>query len=78
MLVGPIFDEGRFLDPDTDDEEGPPVFHVEDIQIPVSQPVGNIMIRVYTPEGPGPFPVHLNFHGGPQILALLFYFQFSF
>lgn len=44
--------------------EGPPVFHVEDILIPVTQPSGNITIRVYSPEGPGPFPVHLNFHGG--------------
>ncbi|KAJ5767051.1 Alpha/beta hydrolase fold-3 [Penicillium nucicola] len=43
---------------------GPPVFHVEDLEIPVSNPAGNIMIRVYTPAGPGPFPVHLNFHGG--------------
>jgi hypothetical protein len=48
--------------------QGPPVFCVEDIEIPVSQPAGNIIIRVYTPEGPGPFPVHLNFHGGIAIL----------
>jgi acetyl esterase/lipase len=34
------------------------------MEIPVSKPAGRILIRVYTPEGPGPFPVHLNFHGG--------------
>jgi acetyl esterase/lipase len=28
------------------------------------------LIRVYTPEGPGPFPVHLNFHGGMAVLKL--------
>jgi acetyl esterase/lipase len=51
----------------TDYDEGPSVFHVEDIEIPVSHPAGKIMIRVYTPAGPGPFPVHLNFHGGTYI-----------
>ncbi|KAJ5889682.1 Alpha/beta hydrolase fold-3 [Penicillium tannophilum] len=51
--------------------EGPPVFHVEDILIPVTQPSGNITIRVYSPEGPGPFPVHLNFHGGGWVLGNL-------
>ncbi|OQD79653.1 hypothetical protein PENANT_c046G08060 [Penicillium antarcticum] len=50
---------------------GPPVFHIEDIEIPVSRPAGNIVIRVYTPEGPGPFPVHLNFHGGGWVLGNL-------
>ncbi|KAJ5160723.1 Alpha/beta hydrolase fold-3 [Penicillium canariense] len=50
---------------------GPPVYHVEDLRIPVSQPAGIITIRVYTPEGPGPFPVHLNFHGGGWVLGNL-------
>jgi acetyl esterase/lipase len=43
---------------------GPDVFHVEDVQVPVTTPVGEMTVRVYSPEGPGPFPVHLNFHGG--------------
>lgn len=43
---------------------GPDVFHVEDRQVPVSQPAGEITVRIYSPEGPGPLPVHLNFHGG--------------
>ncbi|KAL7770424.1 hypothetical protein CFE70_000358 [Pyrenophora teres f. teres 0-1] len=42
---------------------GPSVFKEDDIEIPVTQPAGHIKIRVYTPEGEGPFPVHLNFHG---------------
>ncbi|KAK2053413.1 hypothetical protein LY76DRAFT_619950 [Colletotrichum caudatum] len=48
---------------------GPDVFHVEDRQVPVTQPLGNIVVRVYSPEGPGPFPVHLNFHGGGWVLG---------
>ncbi|KAH3973407.1 hypothetical protein HBI25_082130 [Parastagonospora nodorum] len=48
---------------------GPDVFHVEDIQMPVTTPVGEITVRVYSPEGPGPFPVHLNFHGGGWVLG---------
>lgn len=43
---------------------GPNVFRVEDMQVPVTTPAGEVTIRVYSPEGPGPFPVHLNFHGG--------------
>ncbi|KAL5380445.1 hypothetical protein DPSP01_007767 [Paraphaeosphaeria sporulosa] len=49
--------------------EGPDVFHVEDVQVPVTAPVGEITVRVYSPEGPGPFPVHLNFHGGGWVLG---------
>jgi acetyl esterase/lipase len=48
---------------------GPEVFHVEDIRIPVTTPVGEVTVRVYSPEGPGPFPVHLNFHGGGWVLG---------
>lgn len=40
------------------------MFHVEDRKVPVSHPAGKINVRIYSPEGPGPFPVHLNFHGG--------------
>lgn len=38
--------------------------------VPVSQPKGTITVRVYSPEGPGPFPVHINMHGGmwPSVL----------
>ncbi|TDZ33517.1 Arylesterase [Colletotrichum trifolii] len=43
---------------------GPEVFHVKDCQIPVTRPAGKINVSIYSPEGPGPFPVHLNFHGG--------------
>lgn len=50
---------------------GPDVFHVEDRQIPVSQPSGEITVRIYSPEGPGPFPVHLNIHGGiPALISI--------
>ncbi|KAK8118257.1 Alpha/beta hydrolase fold-3 [Apiospora kogelbergensis] len=50
---------------------GPDVHKVEDISIPVSSPAGEIQIRIYTPEGPGPFPVHLNFHGGGWVVGSL-------
>lgn len=43
---------------------GPDVFDVEDKQVPVSHPIGIIQARIYSPRGEGPFPVHLNFHGG--------------
>ncbi|KAL4795287.1 Alpha/Beta hydrolase protein [Aspergillus venezuelensis] len=48
---------------------GPDVHQVRDIQVPVSNPDGFIACRVYTPSGPGPFPVHLNFHGGGWVLG---------
>ncbi|KAH7165346.1 Alpha/Beta hydrolase protein [Dactylonectria macrodidyma] len=48
---------------------GPDVFHVEDRQIPASTPAGEITVRIYSPEGVGPFPVHLNFHGGGWVLG---------
>ncbi|KAJ4256216.1 hypothetical protein NW762_009294 [Fusarium torreyae] len=49
--------------------QGPEVFHIEDKEIPVSHPKGDITIRIYSPEGLGPFPVHLNFHGGGWVLG---------
>ncbi|KAF5253724.1 hypothetical protein FANTH_1416 [Fusarium anthophilum] len=49
--------------------KGPEVFHVEDRQIQVTKPEGLITVRIYTPAGPGPFPVHLNFHGGGWVLG---------
>jgi len=43
---------------------GLPVYQEEEFDIPVTKPAGQIKVRVYRPEGPGPFPVHLNYHGG--------------
>ncbi|KAF4781464.1 hypothetical protein HER10_EVM0012221 [Colletotrichum scovillei] len=48
---------------------GPEVFHVEDRKIPVTTPGGKVSVRIYSPEGSGPFPVHLNFHGGGWVLG---------
>lgn len=48
---------------------GPEVHHVQDHQVPVLEPKGSITCRVYTPAGPGPFPAHLNFHGGGWIIG---------
>lgn len=42
--------------------EGEPVAHVEDRTIP--GPAGDIPIRIYRPEGDGPFPVLVYYHGG--------------
>jgi len=49
--------------------EGPKVFQEEEYDVPVSRPSGTVRVRVYTPEGPGPFPVHLNYHGGGWVLG---------
>lgn len=46
------------------DLAGPEVHAVEDIQVPVTHPQGEVTVRMYIPEGPGPFPVHFNMHGG--------------
>ena len=43
----------------------PPVAHVENRTIP--GPAGEIPLRIYTPEGHGPFPVLVFFHGGTWI-----------
>ncbi|KAK3619755.1 hypothetical protein LTR56_023840 [Elasticomyces elasticus] len=48
---------------------GPAVFHEEEMNVQVSKPAGVVKVRVYTPEGPGPFPVHLNYHGGGWVLG---------
>ncbi|KAL3489912.1 Alpha/Beta hydrolase protein [Aspergillus germanicus] len=48
---------------------GPEVHKVHDIQIPVSDLEGFITCRVYMLSGTGPFPVHLNFHGGGWVLG---------
>ncbi len=43
------------------------VFKIENRKIP--GPAGSIPIRVYTPEGPGPFPVLVFFHGGGWVIC---------
>ncbi|MFB3112756.1 MAG: alpha/beta hydrolase [Gemmatimonadales bacterium] len=43
-------------------EEGPEVADVRDRVVP--GPHGDFPVRVYTPEGTGPFPVYVYFHGG--------------
>src|SRR5260221_4266998 len=49
--------------------EGEPVSHVENRTIP--GPTGNIPVRIYTPEGDGPFPVLVFFHGGGFVICNL-------
>ncbi|MEQ8858577.1 MAG: alpha/beta hydrolase [Pseudomonadales bacterium] len=51
----------RPLDPEA------PVVQVADRSIP--GPGGALAVRVYTPEGPGPFPVYVNFHGGGWVIG---------
>jgi acetyl esterase len=44
-----------------------PVAKVEDSQIPT--PGGKIPVRVYTPDGTGPFPLLVYFHGGGWVIG---------
>jgi acetyl esterase/lipase len=46
-----------------------PVARIEDFAIP--GPGGPLPVRVYTPAGPGPFPVLLYFHGGGWVIGTL-------
>jgi acetyl esterase len=46
---------------------GPEVAKVEDRQIPGSGPA--VPVRIYTPAGPGPFPVLVWFHGGGWVVG---------
>lgn len=48
----------------TEESIGPRVHSEGEFHIPVTRPAGQIKLRVYTPEGRGPFPVHFNYHGG--------------
>jgi acetyl esterase len=32
-------------------------------------PAGELAVRIYSPEGPGPFPVYVNFHGGGWVIG---------
>jgi acetyl esterase/lipase len=44
-----------------------PVGNVEDREIP--GPEGKIPVRIYTPEGKGPFPILVFFHGGGWVIG---------
>jgi acetyl esterase len=46
---------------------GPEVAKVEDCTIP--GPDGEVPVRIYTPEGNGPFPVLVWFHGGGWVVG---------
>jgi len=43
------------------------VGNIEDRLIP--GPAGEIPIRIYHPEGSGPFPIHLHYHGGGWVIG---------
>src|SRR5215468_2192594 len=43
------------------------VARTEDHRVPVEG--GAITVRCYTPKGPGPFPVHVYFHGGGWVIG---------
>src|SRR5439155_5823717 len=47
--------------------EPEPVGNVEDREVP--GPEGQISIRIYTPQGKGPFPVLVFFHGGGWVIG---------
>ena len=38
-------------------------------QMTVKGPVGDFSVHIYTPEGPGPFPVMVYYHGGGFVIA---------
>ena len=44
-----------------------PVASVDNREIP--GPAGDIAVRIYTPEGTGPFPVLVSFHGGGWVIG---------
>src|SRR4051812_26729138 len=44
-----------------------PVGKVKDLQ--VSGPLGNIPVRIYTPQGNGPFPLMVFFHAGGWVFG---------
>lgn len=48
---------------------GEPVANVENRTIP--GPAGEIPVRIYTPEGSGPFPILVFFHGGGWVICTL-------
>ncbi len=48
---------------------GEPVAHVEDRSVP--GPNGEIPLRIYRPQGPGPWPVLVYYHGGGWVVGNL-------
>ena len=50
-------------------EEPEPVAKVEDRSVPGPGPGGQIPVRIYTPQGSGPFPVLVYFHGGGWVIG---------
>lgn len=62
-------EENRQRMRETIDVSGAPqaVAKVEEVTIPVED--GTIQLRIYTPEGEGPFPVLVYFHGGGWVLG---------
>lgn len=48
--------------------EPEPVAHVHELRIP-GGPLGEFPVRVFTPQGSGPFPVIVYFHGGGFVIA---------
>ncbi|MCC5873211.1 MAG: alpha/beta hydrolase [Gammaproteobacteria bacterium] len=54
----------RMMQPPADDIT---VGKVENRRIP--GPAGDIPIRIYHPEGSGPFPIHLHYHGGGWVIG---------
>ncbi len=59
--------EGRALRASRPRPPGPDVAAVEDFTVP--GPEGDIPVRVFSPEGPGPFPVLVWFHGGGWVIG---------
>ena len=49
-------------------DKSEPLSKVEDMMIPVSQD-DEIKCRVYIPEGQGPFPLFIYYHGGGWVLG---------
>ena len=47
--------------------QGPEVAKVEDRSIP--GPDGDVPVRIYTPEGTGPFPIMVWYHGGGWVIG---------
>jgi acetyl esterase len=56
-------EQGKLMPP------GEPVARVEDLTVPGAE--GNIPVRIYTPEGAGPFPLCVYFHGGGWVIGSL-------
>ena len=53
----------------TPPDPGPEVAKVEDRQVP--GPAGGVPVRIYTPNGSGPFPLLVWYHGGGWVVGSL-------